>query len=263
VGGALQTFAANVRGAEGLAFGPGGAWGDHLYVADADLTSLGSSGAAANGTGRIARIDAGGAVTTLVQHALLAGACGLAFDRGGRFGGDLFVADVLGERVLRVTSAGAVSVFASGFRNLASSCALAFGPDDALYVADPGSAQSFSNTTGSGNPPAVYRIAAQSVPVHAPPAPDATVVLSVAPNPVAGRAAIRFVLGAPARVRLGVFDASGRRVASLAEGVLPAGPHERAWDGRDAHGAAVAPGLYFANLEADAVTAVRRIVRVR
>ena len=52
-GGVLQTFVSGVLGAEGLAFGPGGAWGSDLHVADANLTSLGSSGAAANGTGGI------------------------------------------------------------------------------------------------------------------------------------------------------------------------------------------------------------------
>lgn len=263
VGGVLQTFASGVRGVEGLAFGPGGAWGTDLFAADANLTSLGSSGAASDGTGRIVRIAPGGAVTNVAQNALLNGACGLAFDRSGRFGGDLFVADVLAERILRVTSAGVVSVFASGFKNLASSCALVFGPDDALYVADPASAQSFSNTSGSGQPCAVYRISAQNLPVAAPPRAGSVAALSVTPNPAAGDVAVRFVLAAAGDVHVDVLDAAGRRVRAIARGAFATGAHAATWDGRDASGRGVAPGLYFVRLESEAGATVRRIVRLR
>ncbi len=157
--GVISAFTANgsLNGAEALACGPGGAWGTDLYVADANLGSVSSS---TNGLGRICRVSPAGVVTTLVTDpALLNGASGMAFDPSGRFGGDLFVADILNERIVRVTSSGTASVFASGFRNLSGSHALAFGPDGALYVADPGSNQSFSNSSTNA-PPRVVRIAA-------------------------------------------------------------------------------------------------------
>ncbi len=261
--GVFTTFAANVRGAEGLAFGPGGAWGTDLYAADANLTSLGTSGAPANGLGRIVRVAANGTVTTLVTNTMLNGACALAFDRSGRFGGDLFVADILAERILRVTPAGAVSVFATGFKNLASSCALAFGPDDALYVADPASAQSFSNTSGANQPCAVYRIASQTVPVGVAPPSRRPLGLGIAPNPATGATTVRFTLPAPARATLAVYDAAGRRVVTLVDGPLAAGEHDVRWEGRDAAGAPLAPGVYFARLRAGGETVVRRVARVR
>lgn len=261
--GALQTFASGVRGVEGLAFAPGGAWGTDLYAADANLTSLGSSGAVSDGTGRIVRISAGGTVTPVAQNGLLAGACALAFDRSGRFGGDLFAADVLAERILRVTPAGAVTVFATGFKNLASSCALAFGPDDALYVADPGSAQSFSNTSGSGQPCAVYRIAAQNVPVAAPGRAGSGLELGLAPNPAAGPVSVRLALTTAGAMRLDVLDPAGRRVRALAAGVRAAGEHRLSWDGRDDEGRVAAPGLYFVRLQSEGGSAVRRFVRLR
>jgi flagellar hook assembly protein FlgD len=41
-----------------------------------------------------------------------------------------------------------------------------------------------------------------------------------------------------------VFDASGRRVRTVFRGLLPAGERLLHWDGRDASGARVPPGLY-------------------
>src|SRR5439155_17092256 len=94
-----------------------------------------------------------GIATTLVTNTTyLNGASGMAFDTQGRFGGNLYVADILGERILQVTPAGAISVFASGFNNLTGSECLAFGADGALYACDPGSGQSFSNTHGTQSP---------------------------------------------------------------------------------------------------------------
>jgi hypothetical protein len=49
-----------------------------------------------------------------------------------------------------------------------------------------------------------------------------------------------------------VFDASGRRVTSLVDGVLPPGRHEVAWHGRDDSGGDVGSGIYFLRMEAGA-----------
>lgn len=79
-------------------------------------------------------------------------------------------------------------------------------------------------------------------------------------QPARGAVALRFGLSAPARARLVVFDAAGRRVRGLVDAPLAAGSHALAWDARDESGRRVAPGLYFARLEAAGAIVARRIV---
>lgn len=260
-GGALATFASGIAGPEGLAFGPGGAWGTDLFVADANLAAISP---ATNGPGRIVRLDPSGALTPVASDpALLGGASALAFDEFGRFGGDLFVADILAERILRVTPAGAVSVFATGFKNLSGSHAIAFGPDGALYVADAGSGQSYSNSAGS-HPPAVYRIARADAAVGVPRA-DAAARLSFAPpspNPSAGETWLAFALPAGGHVTVAIYDLAGRRVRTLADRAMAAGPARERWDGRDDRGRQVTAGVYLARITSGDASATRRLVRL-
>jgi flagellar hook assembly protein FlgD len=63
-------------------------------------------------------------------------------------------------------------------------------------------------------------------------------------------------------VDLSVYDASGRRVATLLHSDLPAGRRSVTWDGREASGRPVAAGLYFARLVTPQGSALRRIVRM-
>ena len=83
------------------------------------------------------------------------------------------------------------------------------------------------------------------------------------PNPTERGFSIR--LGAPrsgfARVRL--FDASGRAVATLLDGLLAAGERTLQWDGRRPGRGPVENGLYFVVYEADGRRAVRRLAIVR
>jgi len=52
---------------------------------------------------------------------------------------------------------------------------------------------------------------------------------------------------------------SGRRVATVLNARLQAGPHESRWSGRDDRGDAVASGLYFLRLEAHGYDLTRRV----
>jgi flagellar hook assembly protein FlgD len=61
-------------------------------------------------------------------------------------------------------------------------------------------------------------------------------------------------------VRLEIFDLAGRRVRSLASGVLPAGEVTREWDGRDDRGHGVRSGVYFVRLTTPARTFTTRLV---
>ena len=56
------------------------------------------------------------------------------------------------------------------------------------------------------------------------------------PNPFNPRTSIRFSLPRKAEVDLSIFDVTGRRVVTLVQGILDAGPHERVWHGLDGNG---------------------------
>lgn len=70
-------------------------------------------------------------------------------------------------------------------------------------------------------------------------------LLAPHPNPASGPRTIRFRLEQPGPVDLRVFDVAGRSVATLREGLLPAGSHEVVWAARD-----VAAGVYLVVLTA-------------
>lgn len=77
-----------------------------------------------------------------------------------------------------------------------------------------------------------------------------------APNPVRGAARLPYRLGQGGAVRLAVYDALGREVAVLVDGVRAAGLHEAAWDA-----GGLAPGAYVVRL-ATADAAAARVVTV-
>jgi len=83
------------------------------------------------------------------------------------------------------------------------------------------------------------------------------------PNPTRGSTSIRFVLPDRRQVSLRIFDAAGRSVRSLVEGVLPPGTHRVRWDGRDGAGRPLAAGVYFYRLETPEGTLSRRLILVR
>jgi len=69
------------------------------------------------------------------------------------------------------------------------------------------------------------------------------------PNPFTISTRIAFSLDGPSRmVRLEIYDALGRRVATLLDKAMPAGSHAVTWDGRDSLGRPVADGVYFYHL---------------
>jgi flagellar hook assembly protein FlgD len=72
---------------------------------------------------------------------------------------------------------------------------------------------------------------------------------------------MEFALPIASSVDLSVYDASGRRVATLMHSDLPAGRRSVTWDGREASGRTVAAGLYFARLVTPQGSVMRRIVR--
>jgi aminopeptidase N len=83
------------------------------------------------------------------------------------------------------------------------------------------------------------------------------------PNPFGGVTTITYEVLRPQHVRLGIYDAAGRKIAGLVDGYSPAGPAEVVWDGRDSEGRSVAPGTYFCTLATEDGRLVRRVILLK
>jgi hypothetical protein len=83
------------------------------------------------------------------------------------------------------------------------------------------------------------------------------------PNPFVSGAQIELVLAAPQEVMVEVLDLSGRRVCTLARGLLPAGTRVFTWDGRTERGTEAPIGLYFARARGASFELRVKLVRLR
>jgi hypothetical protein len=82
------------------------------------------------------------------------------------------------------------------------------------------------------------------------PSPTSTLVTEpMHPNPFQHTTHVKFLIPGSGLVRLDIYDLAGREIRRLMAGVLPAGNHRLAWDGRDDQGRQVAGGLYLYRLE--------------
>jgi hypothetical protein len=81
------------------------------------------------------------------------------------------------------------------------------------------------------------------------------------PNPLKGSGTeLRFALPKAAPVSLSIYDAAGRRVASLIDGEWSAGTSAIRWNGRNDAGSAVPAGLYFARFATTGLQKTTRLV---
>ena len=84
------------------------------------------------------------------------------------------------------------------------------------------------------------------------------------PNPFNSTTIIRFALPTGNEVELSLFNLVGQKVATLVGGYRQAGTYTLHWDGRDAHGRALASGVYLYHLRTDKGQAeTRKLVLVR
>lgn len=83
------------------------------------------------------------------------------------------------------------------------------------------------------------------------------------PIPARDEVTFRFSLAREGRARLALFDIAGRRVATIEDGVLPAGAHVRRAALRDDAGATLPAGWYQARLDAAGTTETRGILIVK
>ena len=70
-------------------------------------------------------------------------------------------------------------------------------------------------------------------------------IRTVAPNPTSGRTNVSFAMSLAGHVQVEVFDAAGKRVRTLANGMFAPGLHSVTWDGLDSRGGRARPGAYF------------------
>jgi len=77
---------------------------------------------------------------------------------------------------------------------------------------------------------------------------------------VEDEATVEFALPEAGRVSLAVYDAAGRRVRRLADGVYAPGTHGTTWQADDDAGRSMAAGLYFVRLESKGTVIVRKVV---
>ena len=103
----------------------------------------------------------------------------------------------------------------------------------------------------------LYGVGTGTVSAPARPASAQTRLAPPSPNPAGARVRLGFELAHATRIRLEILDLAGRRVATVLDGVLPAGHGERLWWPA---AAGVRPGLYWAALSADGRRLLERFV---
>jgi hypothetical protein len=86
--------------------------------------------------------------------------------------------------------------------------------------------------------------------------------LASSPNPFAGSTHLRFSIPEAADAEVAIYDATGRRVATLLAERVATGERSVVWDRTDARGSRVGPGIYFARLSALGREATTKLVVV-
>jgi hypothetical protein len=93
--------------------------------------------------------------------------------------------------------------------------------------------------------------------------PARTLLLAPAPNPARGPVQVTFALAQAGRVDLAIYSVDGRRVRTLADGVMPAGSYHLTWPGDDDAHRGIAPGVYFAQLVANGRRFSHKLVHIQ
>lgn len=93
--------------------------------------------------------------------------------------------------------------------------------------------------------------------------PRANAIVSVRPNPVRNTADISFQLGQPGPLDVGVFDVTGRRVATVWSGDHAAGNVTTHWNGYFTNGSLAVAGVYLIRVSGGDKTMVKRVVVLR
>ncbi len=117
-------------------------------------------------------------------------------------------------------------------------------------------------TTMTNRPSGRVAVITEATTAVRPAAAPLAARLGIAPNPSRGPVLLSFTVPARGDGEVAMYDLRGRRVRVLALGAIAAGEQRLSWDGRDASGRRVAPGVYFACVRVGAQRIVGRLLRL-
>jgi len=83
------------------------------------------------------------------------------------------------------------------------------------------------------------------------------------PNPFNPTTRILYTVGISSRIKIDIYDVSGRRVRSLVDAIQLAGDNSVIWDGRTDRGESAASGVYFYRLRAGKFSETRKMILLR
>ncbi len=95
--------------------------------------------------------------------------------------------------------------------------------------------------------------------------PTASVTIGLGPavpNPFTRASRVDFTLESARPIRVTVHDVVGRRIATVLDGLAPAGGGTVTWDGQDEVGRPVTAGVYFFRLSAPGLVRTSKVVRI-
>ena len=117
------------------------------------------------------------------------------------------------------------------------------------------------DTAGNWGPAASLTVQVNGLSsVDAPAVPRVAFLAQNAPNPFGGATSLRYGLHVDGPADLAVYSVQGRLVKRLASGLMPAGEHTAAWDGRDDNGCRAPTGMYYYRLVTREGTFEKRMV---
>ena len=85
---------------------------------------------------------------------------------------------------------------------------------------------------------------------------------TVYPTPFVRRTAIDYVVPKREKVSIRIYDAAGRLVKTIVDGIMSQGSYTARWDGTDSRGRHIPSGSYFCTIKANG-TEVTKVVQVK
>ena len=83
------------------------------------------------------------------------------------------------------------------------------------------------------------------------------------PNPFNPETKVRFALPETGRVKVTVFDMTGRKVTTLVDGVRETGIHSLLWDGKDGFGKPLPSGIFVCRVKFGDRLLTRKMTLIR
>jgi probable HAF family extracellular repeat protein len=96
-----------------------------------------------------------------------------------------------------------------------------------------------------------------------PVAVDGLMLTSVQPNPSSSQTTLSFALKQAEKVKIGIYDLTGRAIAVLSDHEFPIGPHTLTWNGRDSRGGKVRSGIYVVRFETESRLEMKKMTLIR